>query len=119
MFLLPREYREILTRDTELRKYAENLDEFAKSLICTSILNDHGKQHLNSEDRPSSSHRNSSILPSTESNDLVVADNENIKNVANRPPLPKGILRHPVVQNIKSRKNLLNTKRYFRNILFL
>jgi hypothetical protein len=100
MFLLPREYCKILTEDPQLRKYAENADDFGRSLICTSMLSSDQEQALDSEAPPSSGYR------STDSNSSTAGG-----GYANRPPLPKGILRHPVVQNIKSRKNMVNTKR--------
>lgn len=122
MFLLPREYCKVLTEDPELRKYAENIDDFGRSLICTSFSSDQ-EQPLESEvkttcastcstgTQPSSGYRSSSTMLLTDSGGSNVRCEEQVKGYVNRPPLPKGILRNPVLQNIKSRKNFMNTKR--------
>lgn len=112
MFLLPREYSKILIEDPELRKYAETVGDFGRSLICTSVLGEQEQQSLDSGMQPSSGYRGSSTMFSTDSSGCAVG-----YSVSNRPPLPKGILRNPVLQNIKSRKNLMNSKR--RVFLFL
>lgn len=108
MFLLPREYCQILTEDPRLRKYVENMDDLGRSLICTSDISDVQEQHVESEacsiaTQPSSGYRSSSRMMTNDSN------YENGRPIANRPPLPRGILRNPVLQNIKSKK--MNTKR--------
>lgn len=122
MFLLPREYCKVLTDDPELKKYIKNINDFGRSLICTSISSDH-EQSAESEvkttcvstcstgTQPSSGYRGSSTMLSTDSNGSTVKCEEQGKSYANRPPLPRGILRNPVLQNIKSKKNLMNTKR--------
>ena len=122
MFLLPREYCQILVEDPELKKYAENFDDFGRSLICTSTLNDAEPSSAETEvkttcastcstgTQPSSGYRGSSTIL-TDSGGSPFRYEEQGKQYVNRPPLPRGILRNPVVQSIKSRKNLMNTKR--------
>ncbi len=120
MFLLPREYCRILSEDPELKKYAENIEEFGRSLICTSVLNDQQSPsgvevkttYASSSScgtQPSSGYRSSSTMLLTDSGGSPFKYDEH--KSADRPPLPKGILRNPVLQNIKCRKNLMNTKR--------
>lgn len=112
MFLLPREYCQVLMKDPELQKYAEKLDEFGRSLICTSAV-EHADEiktdctsNCSTGTQPSSGFRGSSTLLTDSGGSACKYEDQ-----SKRPPLPKGILRNPVLQNIKSKKNLTNTKR--------
>lgn len=130
MFLLPREYCQILFEDPKLKKYAENLDDLGQSLICTSMLNNQEQNSVEPEvkttyvstcstsTQPSSGYRGSSTIL-TDSGGSPFRYDDQAKQYVNRPPLPKGILRNPVLQNIKSRKNLMNTKRWGYLFIFV
>lgn len=120
MFLLPREYCQILVEDPKLKKYAD--DDLGRSLICTSMLNDQEQNSAEPEvkttcvstcstgTQPSSGYRGSSTIL-TDSGGSPFRYEDQSKQYVHRPPLPRGILRNPVLQSIKSRKNLMNTKR--------
>lgn len=113
MFLLPREYCQVLMKDPELKKYAEKLEDFGRSLICTSVV-ESGQDQMKNDctsncstgTQPSSGFRGSSTLLTDSGGSGGKCEDQ-----SKRPPLPKGILRNPVLQSIKSRKNLMNTKR--------
>ncbi|XP_065216209.1 uncharacterized protein LOC135842599 isoform X2 [Planococcus citri] len=113
MFLLPREYCQALMKDPQWQKYAEKMNDFGRSLICTSAMEpaDENKTDCTSNcstgTQPSSGFRGSSTLLTDSGGSACKYEDQ-----SKRPPLPKGILRNPVLQNIKSRKNLTNTKRY-------
>lgn len=111
MFLLPREYCQVLMKDPKLKKYAEKMEDLGRSLICTSVAESETKpdyvSNCSTGTPPSSGFRGSSTLL-TDSGGSA----NKYEDAGKRPPLPKGILRNPVLQNIKSRKNFMNTKRY-------